>query len=69
MGVVSNSWFDSVLLSIHVRALMLTDVQTLFLGTPLVPLRARVTVAAALAGTGGVGVTLTATVMATPQRL
>ena len=39
MGVVSNKWFDSVLLnSLHVQTLMLTDVRTPFLGTPLVPL-------------------------------
>ena len=42
MGVVSNDWFDRVLLnSLHARALMLTDVQTLFLGTPLVPLQTK----------------------------
>ena len=39
MGVVSNDWFDRVLLfsSLHDQSLVLTDVQTLFLGTPLVP--------------------------------
>ena len=32
MGVVSNKWLDR-------EGLMLTDVQTPFLGTPLVPLK------------------------------
>ena len=35
MGVASNNWFDRVLLSVQTR--MLTDVQTPFPGTPLVP--------------------------------
>ena len=41
MGVVSNSWCDCALLLslLHVRTLMLTIVQTPFLGTPLVPLK------------------------------
>ena len=40
MGVVSGNWFDRVLLSIlYVETLMLTDAQTPFLGTPLVPLK------------------------------
>ena len=40
MGVVNNDWCDSVLLnSLHVQTLMLTDFQTPFLGTPLVPLK------------------------------
>ena len=41
MWVASNSWFDRVSLSIpsHVRTLTLTDVQTPFPGTPLVPLK------------------------------
>ena len=40
MGVVSNNCFDCVLLnSLHVRTLMLTDVQTPFLGTPLIPFK------------------------------
>ena len=42
MGVVSNKWFDRVLLSIHslhVQTLMATDAQTPFLGTPLAPLK------------------------------
>ena len=40
MGVVSNNWFDRALLSIRcLQTLMLTDVQTPFLGTPSVPLR------------------------------
>ena len=45
MGVVSNNWFDRVLLSIssHVQTLMLIGVQTPFLGTPLVPLTFRTT--------------------------
>ena len=39
MGVISNDWFDRVLLdSKHVQTLKLTDVQTPFLG-PLVPLK------------------------------
>ena len=39
MGVVSNSWFDRVLLSntCPVSTLMLTDVQAPYLGTPAVP--------------------------------
>ena len=41
MGVVSNNWFDRVLLPILYlfKPLVLTDVQTPFVGTPLVPLR------------------------------
>ena len=41
LGVVSNNGSDRLLLSIlyRVRALMLTDVQTPFLGTPLLPLK------------------------------
>ena len=38
MGVVSNNWFDCVILSVlhMIQTLMLTDVQTSFLGeTPL----------------------------------
>ena len=40
MGVVSNSCFDCVFVSnsLHAQALTSTDVQTPFLGTPLVPL-------------------------------
>ena len=43
MGVVSDSWFDSVLLSTlyMFQTLMLTHAQTPFLGTPLVPLKIR----------------------------
>ena len=37
MGVVISNWFDRV--SLHVQTLMLTDVQTPFLGTPLAPLK------------------------------
>ena len=38
--VAGNNWLDRVLLSdlLHVQTLMLTDVQTAFLGTPSVPL-------------------------------
>ena len=41
MGVVSNSWFDCVFIlnSLYIQALKLTDVQTPFLRTPLVPLK------------------------------
>ena len=41
MGVVGKNWFDSVLLSILYvfKPSLLTDVQTPFLGTPLVPLK------------------------------
>ena len=41
LGVVSNSWYYCVftLNSSHVRTLMLADVQTPFLGTPLAPLK------------------------------
>ena len=40
MGVASDYWFDRVLLdSLHVQTLAFTDVETPFLGTPLVPSR------------------------------
>ena len=41
MGVVSNNWCYSVLPSIvvHVQTLLLTDVQTPFFWTPLVPFK------------------------------
>ena len=41
MGVASNNWFDCALLSntSHVQTLTLADVQTPFLGTPVVPLK------------------------------
>ena len=45
MGVVSSSWFDRlfclliIVVWLHVQTLMLTDVQTPFLGTPVVPLK------------------------------
>ena len=41
MGVVSNQWFDRVLTfnSLQVQTLLLTDVQTPFLGTPLAHLK------------------------------
>ena len=40
MGVVSNNWFDCFTLdSLHVQTPMLTDVQTPFLETPLLPLK------------------------------
>ena len=44
MGIASNNWFDRVLTlnSLHVQTLVLTHVQTPFLGTPLVPLQVRV---------------------------
>ena len=40
MGVVSNNWFDCVFTFnyLHVQTLVLTDVQTPFLGTFFVPL-------------------------------
>ena len=39
-GVVNKSWLDRVVLnSLYVQTLMSTDVQTPFLGTPLVPLK------------------------------
>ena len=38
MGLVSSNWFDTLDM-LHVQILMLTDVQTPFLGTPLVPLK------------------------------
>ena len=41
MGVASDNWFDRVLLqslTVRVQTLMLIDVQTPFLGIPLVPL-------------------------------
>ena len=43
-GSLSKSWFDRVLLSndLHVQTLVLTDVQTPFLGTRLVPLKGKV---------------------------
>ena len=41
IGAVSDNRFDRVLLPIclHLQTLMLTDAQTPFLGTPLVPLK------------------------------
>ena len=41
MGVVSSSWIDRVFIlsSLHVQTLMSTDVQSPFLGTPLVTLK------------------------------
>ena len=39
-ALISNSWFDRVGLNyLYVQTLALTDAQTPFLGTPLVPLR------------------------------
>ena len=39
MGVASYNWLARATLnSLHARTLVLTDVQTPFLGTPLVPL-------------------------------
>ena len=40
MGVVRNDWLECVR-SLHVQSLMLTDVQTPFLRTPLLPLALR----------------------------
>ena len=41
MGVVRNNWLllCFIIHSLHVQTLMLTNVQTPFLGTPLVPLK------------------------------
>ena len=43
MGVVSNHWFDRVLLSVlyMLKPSCLTDDQTPFLGTPSLPLKRR----------------------------
>ena len=47
MGVVNSSWFDRVLFSVlyMIQNIILTDVQTPFLGTPLVPLKTATTAA------------------------